>query len=160
FVFSFDSLVHAELDIFESYIPQILGNLSRRGVAFIHHSNLASLIGLGTNPHLRARSVSAEKVRHLITAAGGAVLVQEVINWREIAGLDCLTLFGTQSGFARTQPVVLENSAFMAEATLVREVQARWSRVGSRVAEGDAGTDGGCPRVGAKALSPTRHRPT
>jgi SAM-dependent methyltransferase len=135
FVFSFDSLVHAELDIFESYIPQILGNLSGRGVAFIHHSNLASLVRQEPNPHLRAGSVSAERVGHLITAAGGTVLVQEIINWRETAALDCLTLFGTRSGFARTQPVVLENSAFMAEATLVREIQARWNGVGSRTAE-------------------------
>jgi cyclopropane fatty-acyl-phospholipid synthase-like methyltransferase len=134
FVFSFDSLVHAELDIFESYVPQILSKLSRRGVAFIHHSNLASSNHQAPNPHLRARSVSAERLRHLISRAGGALLVQEIINWRETAGLDCLSLFGRRNGFARTQPTVLENAAFMAEATLVREVQARWNNVGRREA--------------------------
>src|SRR6516225_851954 len=39
-VFSFDSLVHAEVDVIQSYITQIIKKLSSRGVAFIHHSNL------------------------------------------------------------------------------------------------------------------------
>ena len=37
FIFSFDSLVHAEIDVLEAYIPQILQKLRPNGVAFIHH---------------------------------------------------------------------------------------------------------------------------
>ena len=41
-VFSYDSLVHADLPVFEAYIPQILALLAPGGIAFLHHSNLAA----------------------------------------------------------------------------------------------------------------------
>src|SRR5262249_47692758 len=39
FVFSFDSLVHAEADVIQSYIEQLASILAPQGAAFIHHSN-------------------------------------------------------------------------------------------------------------------------
>lgn len=39
--FSFDSLVHAEEDVLDSYLRQLRSKLSKDGVGFIHHSNLA-----------------------------------------------------------------------------------------------------------------------
>lgn len=41
FVFSFDSLVHAEADILETYLHQLARKLTPSGVGFIHHSNAA-----------------------------------------------------------------------------------------------------------------------
>lgn len=41
FVFSFDSLVHAEADVLEAYVRQLAHKLARDGVGFIHHSNAA-----------------------------------------------------------------------------------------------------------------------
>ena len=38
FVFSFDSLVHVEIDVLESYIPQLVKKLTPNGVGFLHHS--------------------------------------------------------------------------------------------------------------------------
>jgi len=46
-VFSFDSLVHAELPVSESYIPQILVKLNAYGVAFIHHCQISSDLARG-----------------------------------------------------------------------------------------------------------------
>ena len=40
FVFSFDSLVHAEADVVEAYLAQLERKLRPGGVGFIHHSNL------------------------------------------------------------------------------------------------------------------------
>src|SRR5207253_469039 len=40
FVFSFDSLVHAEADVLEAYLSQLAKKLKPNGVGFIHHSNL------------------------------------------------------------------------------------------------------------------------
>jgi ubiquinone/menaquinone biosynthesis C-methylase UbiE len=40
FVFSFDSLVHAEKDVIEAYIKELKDKLTADGVAFIHHSNI------------------------------------------------------------------------------------------------------------------------
>jgi len=40
FVFSFDSLVHAEAKVIEAYLNQLAMKLSQNGIGFIHHSNL------------------------------------------------------------------------------------------------------------------------
>jgi hypothetical protein len=40
FVYSFDSLVHADAGVLEGYLSQFPRILSETGVAFIHHSNL------------------------------------------------------------------------------------------------------------------------
>ena len=42
FVFSFDSLVHAEADVIEIYLRQLARKLTPNGVAFIHHSNIGA----------------------------------------------------------------------------------------------------------------------
>ncbi len=127
-VFSFDSLVHAELEVFEAYVPQILANLAPGGVAFLHHSNLAALDPAMDNPHHRARSVSAVKLRQLVEASGGAVLVQEVISWGAIVQHDCMTLFGRQDSFPQSQPVLLDNPETWREARMIQQFQAPWNR--------------------------------
>jgi SAM-dependent methyltransferase len=43
FAFSFDSLVHAEADILESYASELARVLKSNAIAFLHHSNLATL---------------------------------------------------------------------------------------------------------------------
>ena len=43
FVFSFDSLVHVEADVIESYLNELGRILKPGGAGFIHHSNLAEL---------------------------------------------------------------------------------------------------------------------
>jgi ubiquinone/menaquinone biosynthesis C-methylase UbiE len=40
FVFSFDSLVHAEADVIRCYLQQLGRKLKRNGIGFIHHSNI------------------------------------------------------------------------------------------------------------------------
>jgi len=42
FVFSFDSLVHAEKEVMEAYVSQMAEKLRPDGVGFIHHSNFGS----------------------------------------------------------------------------------------------------------------------
>ncbi len=80
-VFSFDSLVHAELDVLSQYIPQIMQKLTATGIAFLHHSNFLSVGANQDNPHCRAVSVSAAKVADLVSVNGGRVLIQEIVNW-------------------------------------------------------------------------------
>ena len=40
FVFSFDSLVHADTKTLEAYLKQLAVKLKPNGIGFIHHSNL------------------------------------------------------------------------------------------------------------------------
>ena len=78
-VFSFDSLPHAEIDVFESYIPEILKKLTDKGVALIMFSNMAAL---PTPPKIHRWSgttVSAEKVRNIIEQNGGYIMTEELI---------------------------------------------------------------------------------
>jgi SAM-dependent methyltransferase len=90
-VFSFDSLVHADLDAMSQYVPQIVQLLTQGGVAFLHHSNLASVPGVSFGH--RSENVSAENLADLIRGHGGRVLVQERLCWSENLLSDCFTLF-------------------------------------------------------------------
>ena len=131
-IFSFDSLVHAELDVFKSYVPQILRKLNTDGVAFIHHSNVGALGTALRIPHARAASVSRENVEGLILESGGRVMVQEVINWEgSDLPYDCLTLFTKDAG-KKANPVHLYNTRFMEEAVIIKNFQAAYSQIENR----------------------------
>lgn len=126
-VFSFDSLVHADLEILQTYIPEIIRVLSPAGVAFLHHSNLLAFGGTIGQPHARSLTVSADNVASTIHDCGGSVLIQEIISWEsEHIMFDCLTLFGRRR--ADIKPVRIENPRFMDEASIIRDFQAPWSK--------------------------------
>jgi hypothetical protein len=126
-IFSFDSLVHAELDVFDSYIPQIISKLSPRGMAFIHHSNLAARdMTHGKPTHGRATTVSGEILADLIDKHGGATAVQEVISWVNTGLLDCLTVFGRKRQFSEP-PIKLRNPSFIDEADLIKTYHAPYN---------------------------------
>ena len=58
--FSFDSLVHVEMDVIDAYVGRIMSKLADRGVAFIHHSNVKATPSGRDDLHHRAPSVSHE----------------------------------------------------------------------------------------------------
>lgn len=124
-IFSFDSLVHAELDILEAYVPQMLKKLSPTGIAFIHHSNLADGRVLeGRHSHSRAESVSARKVAQLIAGNEGVTLVQETVSWMGAGLIDCITTFARSERFEAKEPVFIANVELMSEANLIRKYQS------------------------------------
>ena len=125
FVFSFDSLVHAELDVLQEYIWQILRKLTSTGVAFLHHSNARGDNGddIQARANARARSVSSSLVRELIEDCSGRPLIQEEINWAGKLRIDCITTFCRLEAFPAAQCKLLRNNEFMMEANLVREYQ-------------------------------------
>ena len=128
FVFSFDLLVHAELDVFENYVPQLMQKLTPSGIAFIHHSNLADLGPLdGMRDHGRGRTVSGSVVERLVQQHGGTVLIQEVINWVDTGLIDCLTTFSRKTSVTEPEAIKLVNSRFMLEAELIKVYQAPYS---------------------------------
>jgi SAM-dependent methyltransferase len=129
FIFSFDSLVHAELDVMQRYIPQIVAKLAPGGKAFLHHSNFAVCDDGGEQPpHGRAASVSGEIVADLVKQSGGRMLVSELINWGSIDTIDCLSTFarGDEPG---PEHVRLTNPRYMEEATLIHDFQSPYSRL-------------------------------
>ena len=78
FIFSFDSLVHAEADAVGAYLAQAARKLTPNGAGFIHHSNLAAFVNprtgavrrFVTKRNWRAESMSAEVFRQQCDAAG------------------------------------------------------------------------------------------
>ena len=92
FAFSFDSLVHAEADVMSSYANELARVLKPGGCAFLHHSNLDAvrsrsvldkvkqrLSRLPFDQRWRAPSMSAEKMRAFVEAAGMTCIQQEIV---------------------------------------------------------------------------------
>lgn len=98
FVFSWDSLVHAEAEVIESYLKYLAAKMKPGGYGFIHHSNF----GASKNPqngafpvnmHWRAETMTAELFQVFCRKAGLLCLSQEIINWREDILNDCFSVF-------------------------------------------------------------------
>ena len=141
FVFSFDSLVHAESDVLDAYLRQLKRKLTPQGVGFFHHSNIGSyasrfwhrkvpvvrsimkrvLPRSETATCNRAFSVTAERFRELTSNAGLHCVSQELVNWSLPLLIDCLSVF-TADASAATEPCKLtRNPQFMAESQRIRD---------------------------------------
>lgn len=114
FIFSFDSLVHAEIDAMEPYVQEIARILSNNGTGFIHHSNLADIM-VTQNPQARARSVSATIFRELCAKYGLWVFAQEVVNWGDDGLIDCFSAFRQAGGRENLSTAVRTNPDFLRE---------------------------------------------
>ena len=154
FAFSFDSLVHAEADVIESYLRQLATKLRPGGAAFLHHSNIGVyryyfgvvrripigkdwLHGTGmlqTCGHWRAMSMSARKFRDLARSAGLRCTSQELINWRGKLLIDCISV-------VKREPVsgddcrIWKNREFMAHARYLRHMSEHYGSAASPLAQ-------------------------
>lgn len=126
FAFSWDSLVHAELDAVDGYLAELARVLRFGGRAFLHHSNLAEFVDASgaltvENPHWRATSVSAERVRERAAQHGLQVVAQEVLQWGSAAFNDCFTLLQRPlRGAAPVTPRLLRHPGFTEELGYLR----------------------------------------
>ena len=144
FVFSFDSLVHVELDVLEAYLAQLATKLRPGGAGFIHHSNAGSYRrlnaaarrlpeklrrrfvdrGLVTDVFAwRAESVTAEAFADVCARAGLTLFTQEAINWEHGPfTIDALSTFGRAESAPGEAPVRVRNPRFRAEAQRYAEL--------------------------------------
>ncbi|MCU0864566.1 MAG: class I SAM-dependent methyltransferase [Planctomycetes bacterium] len=143
FVFSWDSLVHAEQDAMVGYMSELLRVLRPGGNAWLHHSNMAAHVsGDGTlsvpNPHWRASSVSAVRLRQWATAAGIEVAAQEIVQWGGPVDSDCFSwLRKAQAGDAVAVCRELRHPDFNAELAHFRQL-AQLYRAASGPAAGSS----------------------
>ena len=144
FVFSFDSLVHAEADVIKGYLNQLATKLKANGIGFIHHSNIGryqqafsviekiphemrdlivNKIFLSPN-HWRAASMTAKLFEDYCDNAGLQCIGQELVNWGNTDGLliDCFSLFTPKNSIWSRPNKVIENSEFMKEAHSIRKL--------------------------------------
>lgn len=147
FVFSFDSLVHAEPEVIGSYLLQLADRLADDGVGFIHHSNAGSLRLINRVSHRvpkpllgrlirrgialnivawRDERMSAAIFRRQCDQAGLACISQELVGWefgRYL--LDCFSIF-TRAGSRWDRPLRLaRNPRFVAQARLMAALYAQ-----------------------------------
>jgi SAM-dependent methyltransferase len=137
FAFSFDSLVHAEADVLESYALELARVLKPNGVAFLHHSNVASLPERSIWDRIkrrwarapisyagRAGSMSATLMREFTDRAGMSCVQQELIPWGYTGWpvlIDCMSTIVNAPG----RPcAVIENRRFMEEASMIRRIDS------------------------------------
>jgi ubiquinone/menaquinone biosynthesis C-methylase UbiE len=157
FIFSFDSLVHAEADVLDAYIREFARVLRPDGVGFIHHSNMGTLRpraalaralpprlrraliirGLAVNVHAwRALSATGEQFAQSCKDAGLAPIGQERIAWEFGRYLtDAISLFTPRGSRWERPNVVTSNPDFIAEARLVAAAQAIYARASFRGAD-------------------------
>src|SRR5215467_3632117 len=124
FVFSFDSLVHAEADVIEAYLRQLATKLKSSGTGFIHHSNLASYVDPLTkglppgfeNKHWRSTSMSAKVFEEYSDAVNLQCISQEEINWGGETLNDVFSVFTRKESNWFRPNRLLQNPQFMSEA--------------------------------------------
>ena len=81
FVFSFGSLIHAEMDVMAAYVSEASRILTQHGVAFLHHSNALDCGYRAQPPRSHAATVSATSVARAAEQVGLVPIVQEVFSW-------------------------------------------------------------------------------
>lgn len=158
FAFSFDSLVHVDMDVLGAYLGQLAGKLSEQGVAFLHHSNLAAVItdegtlpevpahwsGSGPSPkpfrnslgelpamptQWRDPTVSAASFRRACDEAGLVCSQQELLNWGSNHLIDCFSVVARPSSPQARDFHSWENPDFMLFAGLLREASRGYERL-------------------------------
>jgi len=143
FVFSFDSLVHAEEDVIELYLNQLQRKITKEGFGFIHHANIGEYrtyfqlierIPIRTrqllkrvsiiekDDHRRAYSMTARKFRTSAEKAGLRIISQEIINWGTKRLIDCISIFVRKDSNLIYPGIVKRNKDFMKEVGYINEL--------------------------------------
>lgn len=146
FVFSFDSLVHAEGEVLEAYAGELARTLTTDGVAFLHHSNFGAVLAArpgAENRHWRGESASAERFAAACERAGLTCVRQEVVDWGGVEDCDCFSLVVRAGSRPDRGRLVRRNPYFMGEAQSVRlRAELYEEREPAGAAPGRTGPDG------------------
>lgn len=93
FLYTFDAMVHFDLEIVISYIFEFNRILRNGGYALVHHSNYTGSPGedFRNNPHWR-NFMSATIFKHIARRANFEIVEQNIIGWGGVEELDCITI--------------------------------------------------------------------
>jgi SAM-dependent methyltransferase len=151
-LFSFDSLVHVELEVIEGYLKEAARVLKPDGVVFFHHSNAwewreifaatdKALEGISVHPSLLPQevknhlmksnlcglSVSHEKVQQAALNVGLRCRSQELIDWNNPLPQNCLSLICRQGSKWDRPTKVYRHTDFMREMRHISMLAPLWS---------------------------------
>jgi len=124
FVFSFDSLVHCEIDVIKSYLESIHDILTMNGHGFIHHSNLnacSSDLKFKRENSWRGATVSATALQEHLRDSTLSLIQQELIDWsNSIELIDCFSVIKKQ--VEKSNPTEMHyNNLFMKNSTKIKK---------------------------------------
>jgi SAM-dependent methyltransferase len=133
FVFSFFSLVHADLETMTCYLREIRRVLSPYGVAFLHHSNM----GDQTEPppdlspsladEFRDMSVSARAVDKIVSDLDLCCPVQETFSWDGRPELsDCFSVVTWPNSNLNRKHRKFANSNFVHEKNYLGDLEKHY----------------------------------
>ncbi len=92
-IYSFDSMVHFDLEIMLSYIGEFARVLAPLGTAFVHHSNFTERPGAPFRDNPGWRNFMSDAIfRHAALRNDFDILEQTVIDWGGVDKLDCITV--------------------------------------------------------------------
>jgi len=143
--FSFDSLVHAELDVLAGYARELARTLAPDGVAFLHHSNFGAVLAArpgAQNRHWRGESASAEAFVECCRSAGLRCPVQEVVDWGGVDACDAFSVVTRPGSRWDRDPVRRSNPFFMGEAQSLAVRSALYAWPGAAEVDGAPGGPG------------------
>jgi ubiquinone/menaquinone biosynthesis C-methylase UbiE len=126
FIFSWDSLVHADKSVMEAYIRQFSRILKQGGFGFIHHSNSGEFIDRRTgkskyeNLHFRDETMDSSLFLKYSDESGLNCILQEKINWRTNFLNDCLSVITFKNHNFKKPAQVIENYNFMEEVKIAK----------------------------------------
>jgi ubiquinone/menaquinone biosynthesis C-methylase UbiE len=129
FVFSFDSMVHCETDVLQSYLSELAKKLKVGGKGFIHHSNMGEYLVNGEltvpNKHWRGKSMTLSHFREFCANSGLKCVSQEKVTWGQVEFNDGFSFFArldTSDPNFSTPTLVVENSNFLIEITNAKTI--------------------------------------
>jgi ubiquinone/menaquinone biosynthesis C-methylase UbiE len=152
FVFSFDSLVHAESDVIRAYLNQLGRKLKRNGAGFMHHSNIGAYRRrlnvwkayhrlpeimrrkLVLEPRLeslmsiniegwRAHSMTAELFAEHCRESGMQCVSQELFSWvKGTCLIDGISVFTPIGSKWARETIRWENKDFLRDARVIRKL--------------------------------------
>jgi ubiquinone/menaquinone biosynthesis C-methylase UbiE len=126
FVFSWDSLVHADKSVMEAYISQLPRIMKPGGFGFLHHSNYSEYSNKLTrkfkykNSHYRDETMDFSTFSKYSKKSGINCILQEKINWRCNFLNDCFSVITFRNDKLQLQNLVIENYSFMEEAKFAK----------------------------------------
>jgi len=114
FAFSWDVLVHCDLDVLASYLAELRRVLTPKACAFLHHSNAADSQAI--NNGLRSATSYAD-VAKICEQVGLNLKFQEIVHWEGALRMDCFSLIenspwcGTPPAFVNDDWLAIQRSA-------------------------------------------------
>ncbi|MBK7404061.1 MAG: class I SAM-dependent methyltransferase [Phycisphaerales bacterium] len=133
FVFSFNSLVHADLAVMREYLLQLGRKLKPGAFGFIHHSNLGEYSEEFGHmdpayEHWRGRDMTGERFREACREAGLVCIVQELLPWGSERFIDAHSLFVRPNPGQRFEERIIHNPDYFEQARAGDHTAEAWYR--------------------------------